>query len=390
MLWKIRIPIVLLFFLFSCKQSQEPENKEFIVRGEFTNAGSGMILLHELTTSEAVPLDSVMTDVNGLFSFRRPIDHAGFYIIKVNDENQLTLLIEPGEHIFIKGDAQQLVSSYIVEGSEGSSLLASLNKKLWYNRQRVDSLVKHYRAHKYEPGVEELRKELEQDYTLIFQEQQAFVKSFIENNPQSLASVIALYQYFGRRLLLKEDEHFEYFESLSKSLAEVYPLNRHVMDLKRRVSEHKRNEAQRRLVEQSLSPGSAAPEILLPDPDGNQVSLSSLRGKIVLIDFWAAWCPPCRKSNEKLKQIYDEFNTRGFEIYAVSLDRTLDQWVLGIEEDQIDWIQVSDLRFWNSPVVSLYNVESIPHTVLIDRDGNIVKKGVDPDELRGMLSQMIQ
>lgn len=389
MLWKFRIPIVLLIFLSSCKQSQEPENKEFVLRGDLSNTGPVMIRMHELTTSEAAPVDSVMTDENGLFSFRMPIEHAGFYILKVDDDNQVTLLVEPGEHIVITGDAQQLVSSYHVDGSDGSSLLADLNKRLWYNRQRVDSLVRHYRAHKYEPGVEELRKELEHNYTSIFQEQQAYVKAFIESNPQSLASIIALYQYFGRRLLLKENEHFEYFENLSKSLAEVYPLNKHVMDLKRRVSEHKRNEAQRRLVEQSLSPGSAAPDILLPDPDGNQVSLSSLRGNIVLIDFWAAWCPPCRKSNEKLKEIYNEFNTKGFEIYAVSLDRTLDQWVLGIEEDQIDWIQVSDLRFWNSPVVSLYHVESIPHTVLIDRDGNIIKKGVDPEELRDLLSQMM-
>ncbi len=365
-----------------------PDNNEFVVQGTLDNASDHMLILEELTTADLIPLDSILTDGEGNLSFKRSIEEAGFYILRVDEKNFVTLLIEPGEVLRISGDALRLGPTFEVSGSEGSKLLASLNKRQWEDFQIVDSLTRVYRDNKYEPGFPELREVLHQEYKRVFKGQQEFVMRFIDENPESLASILALYQHFGNKLLLKEDEHFGYFESLSQSLADVYPLNKHVLDLKRRVSEHKRKEAQRLLAEESLAPGSPAPDIVLPDPDGNQIALSALKGKVVLIDFWAAWCPPCRKSNQELKRIYDKYRDRGFEIYAVSLDRTLDQWVLGIEEDDIPWIQVSDLRFWNSPVVGLYNVEAIPYAVLIDREMNIVAKGLTPEQLEAKLTMM--
>ena len=383
----------ILFFLIvvflSCNSADRRRSNEVVVRGNFKDGQELMVYLKELSPNDVVPVDSVMTDENGHFVFRQQIEDAVFYIIRLDKNNQVTLLVEPGEDISLTGEAERLTPTYEVDGSDGSVLVAELNKQLWYNRQRLDTLVRDYRARHHDADVAQMRKDLESAYFEIYHEQQAFVQSFIEQNPHSLASVMALYQYFGRRLVLKENEHFSYFEGLTKSLSENYPSNKHVMDLKRRVSEFRRHEAQRELAEQNLAPGSPAPEIVLPDPQGNQVALSSLQGQIVLLDFWAAWCPPCRKSNMELKEIYEQYQPKGFEIYAVSLDRTLDQWVLGIEEDQIEWIQVSDLRFWNSPVVRLYHVESIPHTVLIYRDGTIIDRGLSPEEIRTVLTELI-
>ena len=387
--WKFPIPVFLMVIFLSCTSTERRGGNEVVVRGHIEDAEGLMIHIKELTPNEVVSIDSVMADETGHFVFRQQIEDAVFFIIRLNKNNQVTLLAEPGEEIILSGDASRLTPTYEVVGSEGSALLAALNKKLWYNRQRLDTLVRDYRARHHDYDVARMRKDLEGAYFEIYHEQQAFVQSFIDQNPYSLASVMALYQYFGRRLVLKEDEHFPYFESLSKSLSETYPSNKHVMDLKRRVSAFKRGEAQRKLAEQNLAPGSLAPEIVLPDPEGNQIALSSLKGKIVLLDFWAAWCPPCRKSNKELREIYAHYQPLGFEIYAVSLDRTLEQWVLGIEEDQIEWIQVSDLRFWNSPVVGLYHVESIPHTVLIDRDGTIIDKGLSPAEIKTILAERI-
>lgn len=387
MRWKFPIPVFLIVIFFSCNSTERKDSNEVVVRGHFEDAEGLMIHIKELTPTEVVPIDSVVADEAGHFVFRQQVEDAVFFIIRLNKNNQVTLLAEPGEEIILSGDGSRLIPTYEVVGSEGSALVAALNKRLWYNRQRLDTLVRNYRAQHHDSNVAQMRKDLEESYFEIFHEQQAFVQAFIDRNPYSLASVMALYQYFGRRLVLNEDEHFSYFEDLSKSLSETYPSNKHVMDLKRRVSAFKRSEAQRKLAEQNLAPGSPAPEVVLPDPEGNQIALSSLKGKIVLLDFWAAWCPPCRKSNKELREIYAQYHPLGFEIYAVSLDRTLEQWVLGIQEDQIDWIQVSDLRFWNSPVVHLYHVESIPHTVLIDRDGTIIDKGLSPAEIKMVLAE---
>ncbi len=386
---KILIPILFLIIALGCQSQKEADRKEFVIYGTLDNAENISVELDELTTRDLIPLDSTRTDGQGGFSFRKSLDEAGFYILRVSRENTITLLIEPGETIHIRGNAEDLPLSYEVEGSEGSVLLAKLNQELRASHSRVDSLAKVFREIKYEDDFLERRQELDLVYTRIFEHQQQFVKDFISNNPRSLASVIALYQYFGNKLLLRESEHFEYFEMLSKNLSEVYPQNRHVRDLNRRVSQYKRNQLQRQMAEENLAPGNEAPEIVLPDPDGEPVALSSFRGNVVLIDFWAAWCPPCREANPKLKKLYEKFSLHGFEIYAVSLDRTREQWVQGIKEDGINWTQVSDLRFWNSPVINLYNVQGIPYSVLIDQEGRIIDKGLSISELEEILNDML-
>ncbi len=388
-MFKVHIWLLLLLFTISCTGPWNEQSNEFTLKGKISNAELGVLYLEELISSEVIPVDSIYTDQHGNFLYSKTIEDAHFYMIRADQKNVITLLIEPGEKISIVGDAKDLVLSYEIDGSAGSELLARLFKNQKKNLLRVDSLGKVFRKHKYDENFKEIRRELNNTYTQIFEDQQQFVKTFIENNNNSLAAVIALYQQFGKRTLLNETDHFMYFEMLSNTLSEAYPANKHVIDLKRRVIEYKRSEAQRLQAEENLAPGALAPEIVLPDPKGNQIALSSLRGNVVLIDFWAAWCPPCRKSNRHLKKIYEEYHPLGFEIYAVSLDRTLEQWVLGVEEDEIDWIQVSDLRFWNSPVVSLYNVTSIPHAVLIDRGGRIIDRGINISELRAVLDVLL-
>jgi peroxiredoxin len=374
--------------LVSCSGPGGSGGREVILEGTLANAGDLTVFLEELTTTDLIPIDSIRADSEGNIYYRRTIEDAGFYILRVDDNNFVTLLVEPGEKVEFSGDADLLGRSFEVSGSPGSVLISLMNKRQWADYALVDSLNKLFRQKRYEPDFQEERQKLRQAYDDIFEQHQAFIKQFIEDNPESLASILALYQNFGNKLVIREHEHFDYFDRLSQSLSQAYPENKHVIDLKRRVSEHKRMESQRQMAEESLAIGSLAPDIVLPDPEGNQISLSSLKGNVVLIDFWAAWCPPCRRSNQELKKIYEKYQDRGFEIYAVSLDRTLSQWVLGIEEDGITWPQVSDLRFWSSPVVGLYNVEAIPHSVLIDQDMKIVAKGLTPRQLESKLSQM--
>ncbi len=387
MMKRLRYFVLFPVLLANCQMNDAHRDVDhFVLRGQLNNANRLMLEVQELTTSDLIPVDSFETDSQGVFSYRGKLDEAGYFILRVDRDNYITLVVEPGEEIFVRGDADNLTIQHHVEGSEGSVLLSALSRRLKRNYQKVDSLAEVFRTSQYKQDFFELRSTLDSAYREIFDDQQAYVKQFIRDNPHSLASIIALYQYFGNQLLLRENEHFEYFELLSRSLSEVYPTNRHVLDLSRRVSRHRRNEAQRLMAQENLAPGNEAPEIVLPDPDGNMQALSSLRGNHVLIDFWAAWCAPCREANPKLKALYEKYNRSGFEIYGISLDRTREQWLQGIREDDISWIQVSDLRFWNSPVISLYNVEGIPYAILIDPDGRIMKKGIDPDELEEVLA----
>lgn len=374
----------------SCSEFLGPDPDEFAIRGTLDDAENIIVTLEELTTQDLIVIDSVPTDERGNLSITHNIVESGFYILRTGPDNSVTMLIEPGESIEFTGDAEDLASTIQIHGSPGSEKLIQLNNTLSRNLLKIDSLTHRFQEARFDPDFQNLRQELDLAYTHLFQEQQQLVKEFINENPRSLASIIALYKYFGNQLLLNEKEHFEYFEKLSLSLSEVYPENKHVTDLKRRVIAHRRNEMQRQQVDASLAIGSIAPEIILPDTDGNPIALSSMHGNVVLIDFWAAWCPPCRQINPRLREIYNKYNSMGFEIYGISLDRTRKQWLSGIEEDQINWTQVSDLRFWSSPVVSLYNVEGIPYSVLIDREGKIVAKGVNVNELEDLLNELLR
>jgi len=135
--------------------------------------------------------------------------------------------------------------------------------------------------------------------------------------------------------------------------------------------------------------GDVAPEIYLPDLNGKSISLYSLRGKYVLVDFWASWCGPCRYENPNLVKLYNEYKDKGLEIYGVSLDQDKDSWHRAIQKDGITWIQVSDLNQWNSIVVPLYQLEGIPASFLLDKEGKIIASYLRGPDLENKVKQLL-
>lgn len=136
--------------------------------------------------------------------------------------------------------------------------------------------------------------------------------------------------------------------------------------------------------------GDIAPEIQLPDPEGKILKLSSLRGQVVLLDFWASWCGPCRHENPVTVAAYEKYKDKGFTVFSVSLDRSKAKWIQAIQADNLSWENhVSDLRFWESSAAAKYNIESIPATFLLDQNGKIIAQDLRGSDLEKAISKAL-
>ena len=136
--------------------------------------------------------------------------------------------------------------------------------------------------------------------------------------------------------------------------------------------------------------GSLSPEIVLKDVNGNPVSLSSLKGKVVLIDFWASWCGPCRRANKHLVSIYPSLKTKGFEIYSISIDEDVADWKRAIASDKITWLQVIENGGWNAPVASQWKIEQIPTSYLLDKQGKIIARDLEGRQLEKEVARLLK
>ena len=136
--------------------------------------------------------------------------------------------------------------------------------------------------------------------------------------------------------------------------------------------------------------GTAAPEITLKDINGKDISLSSLKGKVVLIDFWASWCGPCRKSMKHLSAIYPSLKAKGFEIYGISIDENTDDWKKAVAADKISWLQVNENGGWNAPVANLWKIDQIPTSYLLDKQGKIVARDLEGRQLDEKINQLLK
>jgi len=365
------------------------DSNEFTIEGNMSNANGEEMYLVELTPEGTNRVDSVQLDEQGRFTFEGYTNVAKFFLVQTGPRNSVTLVAEPGDHIKLTADVNELGEDYQVKGSEGSREIMQLRNRLESTIASLDSLGRIYRENQGKEGMTGLRNRLNQESQKIIQEQKAYTRDFIDRNTSSLSSLMALYQQVGpRSYVLNPQEDFKYFEKVDSALMANYPNSEPVKSLHSQVEEIRNKMENDEASKERLAIGNTAPEIALPNPQGDTVALSDLRGNYVLLDFWASWCKPCRVENPNLVKAYNRYGDQKFEIYQVSLDKNRKDWVSAIEKDNLDWYHVSDLKFWNSSAAQTYNIRSIPANYLLNAKGEIIDKNLRGDALQAKLNEI--
>jgi peroxiredoxin len=344
---------VILFMLLVVAVSCAKEPK-YRITGSITGADSTMVVLQKRISGGYEVLDSAYIE-NGVFEMEGTIDYPQMVILALNGRRGgLSFYIENSD-INIHGQADSLYVASVT-GSQTQGEYDAYKASFEETNSEMSNLYDSYREARM-AGDLETAASLEEELNALDEKQTELKKEFIAAHPSSFVTpaVINEISYY-----LEADELEGILSKLDTTLNKVQS----VVTMKDRLVKLK-----------TVAVGQKAPDFTLNDVDGNPVSLYSKLGgdtKLLLIDFWAAWCGPCRQENPNVVKTWKEYNKKGFDVFGVSLDRNKEDWVKAIKDDNLTWTQVSDLKYWNCEPAKLYAVSAIPSNFLLDGDGVII------------------
>ena len=372
---KILISLSVILLLSFCDGNKK--NSSFQLKGTLSDSKAETLYLEKLGSAKQVIIDSVILDENGNFEFTNYTPKIGFYRIKTNDKNFAMLVLDSADKVTITGSVKDLGNTFKVEGSSETTIFIEYNNLSKSRDIKLDSLNKAFQLLMETNKMDSKRMDslsaiFEGPYNSIINQSNTLMVDKISKNTNMYSSIMAIQA-------LDPDKYSDLYKSLDAGLSKKFPNDKNVIMF---------HEVVERMLSTNI--GQFAPEISLPSPDGKEIALSSLKGKLVLIDFWASWCGPCRKEMPNVIKIYSKFKNKGFEIYGVSLDQDKEKWMEAITKDGINWPQVSDLKYWDNVAARIYNVQGIPYTVLIDKDGKIIAKNLRGQELEKKIAEVLK
>jgi peroxiredoxin len=314
--------------------------------------------------------DTVEIDQDGKFSFKVQMTEPEVYLLSAYRKQNIMLVLEPNQTIDLTLDGET-GGQATVSGSEDTDLLLKFQQKqMMLQEQQLRPIVEQYRA------AQEAKDEAKlAEVAALYEAKEAEINKImheyiLKEMSNSIASYVAFPEW-------KSDEELALMRKLTANVEEKRP------DLAlTKATQAKIDRIARFAI------GAVAPDIAEVNPEGEKISLSSMQGKYVLVDFWASWCGPCRQENPNIVRVFEKYKDKGFTVFGVSLDKSKDKWVEAIAKDNLNWTHISDLNGWQAAPAVVYGIRSIPASFLLDKEGRIIAKDLRGEALEAKIAEL--
>jgi thiol-disulfide isomerase/thioredoxin len=376
----------LLVFVVACSDKKETSTNNKIpydISIQVKDVSTGMIYLEELRDKSWIAIDSAPLGKE-IVNMKGAVSEIDIYRIHFNENKDFFVLLD-GDVFKATTTSTQVFESLQFEGSPSNQAMADFNRQLLVFNRKHEAMALQLDSLKGSPNKILVDSKLEKIKSLEA-ETISFIKSAIKQNSKSYI-VFSLLNY------LDWEKEFTFIEEIAKEVKVTFPDYKYTKNLVSNVNEYNNYLIQKAKTE-STDPaaiGKIAPDFELNTVDGkSKIKLSSLRGKYVLLDFWASWCGPCRKESPNLLAAYKKYKNKKFEILSVSLDSDYNNWIAAIKNDNMYWLHASDLKEWESIVVPMYRLEGIPATYLLNPEGKVIARNLRGQELETKLAEILK
>ena len=369
-----RIKWILSFLMITSIANVHAEDGKF----NLSVTSDGKIILKRVQMLNADGYESTLKDVAKECTFTNTVNRYGVYMLSVSyltvaskktNSINIQLFLKPGDTrlIFQGSEGKYSITGVSASAQKDYELLASRDQVVLKRGQVFESRLRQYEQSKNKKAAAQMKDSIAKAQMA----RKGLYESYIRQHPNDELSLYAM----GMYNFINRENPME-IKSLLSTLGKELQDTEEMMAIKKDAEENEK-----------FLIGAKAPDFTQTDTNGVAVSLTSLQGKYVLVDFWASWCKPCRAQNPSLLRLYQKYNDKGFTILGVSLDSKKDAWLKAIHNDKLEWQQVSDLNLWKNAVAKQYKITYVPQNYLLDTHGVIIGKNLNEDELNEVLEK---